>query len=446
MATQTFNYTGSVQNWVVPDGVFSVTIECWGAQGGNNPNNVGGSGGYAKGTLAVTPGETLRAYVGGQGQASALTSTDLTSGGYNGGGGAYADGARGGGGGGASDVRQGGTALGNRKIVAAGGGGAGRSDGSAGSRGAHGGADTGEGPGGSQTSGGPAGTYFIESGLGWTARHAPTAGSSGSGGRGCSANSSSGGAITTVSGGGGGGGYYGGGGGGVEVEEVFGSVSLSGPHGGRGGSNYVGGVTSPTSTRGVRTGNGSIKFTYTVWEPVDKPVVSTSPAGPVITETNFPYIHAYTPALNASIPDFWTQHVIVVADVDVNTDEDESGQPLPATIAAAVWEQEFGSDQPSTSAANPEVFPQPHEFLPPAVPLDNGIYKAYVRFAKIAEGSPLWSEWGSVEFTIDAPAAPPHIFIDSDYDLYGHAIYVGSTPVDALYHGADKIWPATWSN
>lgn len=114
MANQNFSYTGAVQQWIVPAGVTSVLIECWGAQGQNDDDALGGRGGYAKGNLTVSPGEVLNIYVGGQGNGA--------NGGWNGGGSedyyGYA-------GGGASDVRQAGTGLTDRKIVAGGGGGAG---------------------------------------------------------------------------------------------------------------------------------------------------------------------------------------------------------------------------------------------------------------------------------------------------------------------------------
>jgi len=110
---ETFNYTGGLQTWVVPSGVTSVTIQAWGAQGGSASGGTPGYGGYSTGTLAVTPGQTLYIYVGGQGGATGGA-------GYNGGG---TGSSAGGGGGGASDVRYGGTALANRKIIAGGGGG-----------------------------------------------------------------------------------------------------------------------------------------------------------------------------------------------------------------------------------------------------------------------------------------------------------------------------------
>jgi len=114
---KTFNYTGGQQSFNVPNCVKKVTIEAWGAQGGGSPccsgsQEDGGKGGYAKGDLAVTPGETLYVYVGKKG-------TMGGAGGWNGGGGG---GQYGGGGGGASDVRKGGASLNDRKLV---GGGAG---------------------------------------------------------------------------------------------------------------------------------------------------------------------------------------------------------------------------------------------------------------------------------------------------------------------------------
>ena len=62
-----FAYTGAVQQYVVPAGVTSVTIESWGAQGSLNSASTGsgGQGGFASGELTVTPGEVLEIYVGG---------------------------------------------------------------------------------------------------------------------------------------------------------------------------------------------------------------------------------------------------------------------------------------------------------------------------------------------------------------------------------------------
>ena len=113
-----FVYSGVAEDWTVPAGVTEVRVAAWGAQGDAADAGLsdrGGRGGFAEATLAVTPGEVLRVFVGGAG-------VDR-SGGFNGGGTGGSTG--GGGGGGASDVRQGGVALADRVVVAGGGGGAG---------------------------------------------------------------------------------------------------------------------------------------------------------------------------------------------------------------------------------------------------------------------------------------------------------------------------------
>ena len=222
--SKTFGFTGSSQSWVVPDCVEKVTIEVWGAQGGgSNGGEDGGKGGYSKGILAVTPGETLYIYSGGKGK-------NQSSGGWNGGG----HGAKyGGGGGGGSDVRQSGTSLNHRKIVA--GGGAGGQTGSPNhGTGGYGGGSTGQtgisnfswapGGGGSQSGGGSAGAQCY-------------AGTFGSGGSKASYHVS-----------GGGGGWYGGG------------CSYGG--GGGGGSGYVGGVSNGSTSGNNNSGNGQVKFVW----------------------------------------------------------------------------------------------------------------------------------------------------------------------------------------
>jgi hypothetical protein len=106
-----FSYTGAVQQYVVPAGVFAVEIEATGAGGSAGPatsSKPPGAGGRVTGTLAVSPGQTLYVYVGGQSR-------------WNGGG----RGQSGSHGGDASDVRVGGTELSHRVIVGGGGGGLG---------------------------------------------------------------------------------------------------------------------------------------------------------------------------------------------------------------------------------------------------------------------------------------------------------------------------------
>ena len=65
-----FNYTGAVQTYTVPLGITSVTIDAYGAQGGDggpSTNGIGGLGDFATGDLSVVPGQILEIYVGGQG-------------------------------------------------------------------------------------------------------------------------------------------------------------------------------------------------------------------------------------------------------------------------------------------------------------------------------------------------------------------------------------------
>lgn len=133
-----FNYTGSEQTYTVPmNGYYK--IEAWGAQGGNVdtyssiPSASGGKGAYTYGEIYLEKGTNLYIHVGGQGSKSSVSTAQIVSGGYNGGG------ATGGqsccnrsfaSGGGATDIRlssgvwNNDASLKSRIMVAAGGGGA----------------------------------------------------------------------------------------------------------------------------------------------------------------------------------------------------------------------------------------------------------------------------------------------------------------------------------
>jgi len=225
--TLTFAYTGAIQTWVVPVGVYSVTIDAFGAQGCQ-----GGKGGEAKGTLAVQPLQVLYIYVG--------QCPSNGTGGWNGGG----NGTGYCGGGGASDVRMYYTDLAYRIIVAAGGGGGGWNNG----------VYTAGGNGGG-TSGTAGSTNSYQYGGSGATQSSGGAGGSGSytGGAGTLGQGGSSGAY----GNGGGGGYYGGGGGGGNNS----SPSYGG--GGGGGSSWISSsLTSQTNSANVRTGNGQIIFTW----------------------------------------------------------------------------------------------------------------------------------------------------------------------------------------
>ena len=228
-----FSYTGSPQTWTVPSTVTQVFIEAEGASGwsGSRP---GGEGGFASGELAVTPGQDLYIYVGGQGVSSG--GSQIAGGGWNGGGDGQG-GSSAGGGGGASDVRTtfasdplDATSLSSRILVAAGGGGAtNNSNAYGGDGGGLTGQDGGQhnsyhyGRGGTQSNGGDSGGGF------------------GYGGSGTSS--------MTPWNGGGGGGWYGGG-------------TSTAHSGGGGGSSNIDGVIGGTTSTGGSSGHGEVTVTY----------------------------------------------------------------------------------------------------------------------------------------------------------------------------------------
>jgi hypothetical protein len=278
-SSQTFKYTGAVQHFRVPSDVTQVTILARGGgtpsgdYGGSGPVYIGSNGGFVQADIAVTPGELLDVFVGGDGKVSlnGAGGTGGFNGGATGGEGIYGDGYSDGGcgGGGASDVRQGGDRLKDRALVAGGGGGAGIGvHYYSGGEGGQGGGEIG-GPGGSGYPGNPSGF----GGLGGT----QSAG--GAGGRGAHRNpfprgtpgdpgkrglGGAGGSRPEYGGGGGGGGgggYYGGGGGGSGT----GSTSaVGGGGGGGGGSSFI--ERSATHVKNIRggasAGNGKIVISW----------------------------------------------------------------------------------------------------------------------------------------------------------------------------------------
>jgi len=275
--SQTFNYTGAIQTWTVPIGVTSITIDAYGAQGGNPSSGgwVGGLGARIKGTINVTPGQIIKILVG---QVGGI-------------------GGSGGGGGGGTFI----TDNSNNPLIVAGGGGGGgwSASGGPGNTGTSGSNGTGgaEGTGGSNGGGGGGGGgYGGAGGGGFCGNGGNASGCSyslgGIGGNGCvdgtnavgtactgtngysflngglggvyggcigcysgGANGGFGGGGATIWGnanGGGGGGYSGGGGSGY-------STSFGG--GGGGGSFNAG--TSQLNTAGVQSSNGQVIITWT---------------------------------------------------------------------------------------------------------------------------------------------------------------------------------------
>jgi len=242
--SQTFGYSGTYQSFVVPiTGAYK--LEVWGAQGGYN----GGLGGYSVGNINLSSGQIIYIYVGGQGFTHPLDGGTNLPGGWNGGGGIIKTiNCDGGTGGGATDIRIGGQAFIDRKIVGGGGGGGGAWAGPGGGGGGMSGQNgaglwgtsngysyNGNGYGATQIAGGSPSTSSLAGGVSLA-----TSGLFGVGGNG--GNTLGGGS------GGGGGGWYGGGGGSVDA--------------GGGGSGYIGGVTGGTMSSGTNSGNGTAKITF----------------------------------------------------------------------------------------------------------------------------------------------------------------------------------------
>lgn len=269
--TQTFEYTGDVQTFVIPNCVSEIIITCYGAQGSDGTGtsvSIGGTGGLGavvSGVYLVTPGQQLSLFVGGAAVGS--------SGGYNGGGNGIQNS---GAGGGASDVRVGGVSLENRIMVAAGGGGGGNS----GQRssgdisiipGGNGGAAGENGLDGASSSGGGGGFGAIGSaaGIGGTGCSGFPSKDGGVGVLGQGGNATEGPTCCSIvypAGGAGGGGYMGGGAGGtagVGTTECFKNDTGAGG-GGAGGTNYTSPSVIDPVISGTNEGYGKIVITYTV--------------------------------------------------------------------------------------------------------------------------------------------------------------------------------------
>ncbi len=201
--TTTFDYTGGVQDYVVPANVHELDITATGGSGGGDPawGDVGanptGTGAQITGELAVTPGQTLLISVGGAGQVQPEDSTHATQGGW---GGLGANGGNGAAtssdgllvssaGGGATTIQlQSGSAPAGTVLVAGGGGGvgggAGGNPGTGGSAGANGWQGT-NGGGGSGAGAGHGGAAASQSGSqGAAGAHGSWGGGDGAGGGG----------------------------------------------------------------------------------------------------------------------------------------------------------------------------------------------------------------------------------------------------------------------
>ena len=293
--TVSFNYTGSVQTFVIPACVDTVTIAAGGAQGGGTN---GGFGGSVQCRMPVSPGDVLNIYVGGQGGPLITNSP----GGYNGGGtaGTCTVMYPGGGGGGASDVRLNGITLADRIVVAGGGGGGHDVNGPGGiGGGLIGGNVLNNGntcmatwaTGGSQVAGGNPSTWS-----GTCCSFTPVPGGSlGIGGNGCGPGIN---CNNGDAGAGGGGGYYGGGGGGTYT-------------GGGGGSSYTSpNAVSVVHTMGDHSSDGNVSIIYS-------PCVGTDDISALNTTRIFP-----NPAkgiLNINLPGGLSDVSLMIYDVQGRT-------------------------------------------------------------------------------------------------------------------------------
>jgi len=291
-STYTFNYTGAIQNFTVPAGVSTITLNAYGAEGGTYTTTLAsagitGKGARMQGTFTVTPGQVLRVLVG-----------------QKGGTGQYI-----GGGGGGSFIWDN---LSNTLLIAAGGGGgAGQSstgganyvngiDATTGLNGTNGNLVASGGGAGGNGGTVPSGyLYWAAGGAGWLSNgnngslhgcgtnaiggSTPLTGGAGGMGGGTAGIGGFGGggggnARCGAVGGGGGGGYSGGG---------AGAENPSFPGGGGGGSYNNG--TNQTNTSGVQTNNGLVIITVDFPGCVSvsrTPVTVTVNPSPTITVNN----------------------------------------------------------------------------------------------------------------------------------------------------------------
>jgi hypothetical protein len=294
--SKAFECTGGSQFFTVPAGVHHITIEAYGAQGGGDgfgagapAQAVGGLGGRSEVGIATNPGTTLRVDVGCKGSDASVNFSGQTgqfvgpdtggAGGFGGGGkggDANTHGDAGGGGGGASGVSVCFVEVCQSLGIAGGGGGGGgganvlAKGGKGGAGGGLNGGDgvprsdnfgAGVGHGGTQTSGGAGGAPYVFQDEGTASPG--TAGASGLGGNGGSANCCTDETVAAFSGGGGGGGYFGGGGGG-------GGAAAPGGSGG-GGSSHGSPHSNFHTFAGVRTGDGQVVISWVFPAPKQTP-------------------------------------------------------------------------------------------------------------------------------------------------------------------------------
>lgn len=246
MASDTF-YGGD--EFIVPDDNSSVTLTCYGEDGGDGnadgdskfgtDASDGADGGKAEGTLSVNPGDTLyiKRLPGGNGP-------------NNG------DAQAGGGGDGIAVAKNNDSE--SAVVIAAGGGGGG----GAGAADEHDDPGASSGAGGAGGGGGNNGEDATYTGI--SDADGGTGGGSGSlDGSGGDSDSDSSSAIKADAAGGGGGGGYNGGGGGEANAYVYDGGERAVGAGGGGGDGYIGGVSNANQSAGVHTGSEQVVIEYT---------------------------------------------------------------------------------------------------------------------------------------------------------------------------------------
>lgn len=244
LVADTFNFTGTIDSWVVPAGITQITIEARGAAGSTSSSSAvsGGMGAIMIGDFAVTPGQSLSILVGQN-----YTAAD----GNGGGGGTFVV-----------------DAMNNPLIVAGGGGGSGAANDSAdkhGQAGTAGGTGSGGGgTGGTAGNGGNIGATFASGAGAGLLTNGADGWSAGSGGQafvngGAGANIGYG--IGGFGGGGNGSGNVVGGGGGGYSGGGSASNSVGGGGVGGGGGSFNAG-TNQSNTAGANAGNGMVIISF----------------------------------------------------------------------------------------------------------------------------------------------------------------------------------------